>query len=226
VSDAIRQASADFGVQSPTFTLFAYRDQDVIIAKRAAWRGERPDQSSNTFPCNLCAETDAGVVLLRLGPGWFDDTVFPRRQVGRATVTHEIYHIFQIDALRGKNYDPARGPAWLLEGSAQWLAYRVMSAQLGTAWDTVLSTERERMRSDSSSLQSLEDLGVFARSAAPYSLGLTAVDLLVEGRTLGDIAMFYRQLGQGEPWQAAFASAFGTSPGEFYEKFATFRAAH
>jgi len=138
---------------------------------------------------------------------------------------HEIYHVFQIAALGGRNVDPIRGPFWLMEGSAQWLAYRIMTLQRGVSWAQLLASEKERAAADGSPLKSLETPENWVVSYTPYSVALLATEQLVGGRGAASIADFYRRLGQGIEWHVAFAAVFDVDAETFYRSFDKSRGA-
>ena len=50
-----------------------------------------------------------------------------------------------------------------------------------------------------------------------------AVERLVGEGGAAKAVSYFERIGRGEPWEAAFASAFGKTPGAFYAEFEAYR---
>lgn|GEM_PF-4168648 len=220
IATAVAAAESEFGAGVPTFSFFGYVDQMAIAQKRAAWRGEPVDGSILRFSCEQCAEADYGVILARLGQGWDDHSLFPRRASILSGFPHELFHVLQIQALgRARNYVPVRGPAWLMEGSAHWWGNRVAAEAKGMPWEDVLRTLRARAAESPDKLSALEDPRDFAAAMHSYDIGLVATEFLLAGRSPALVLRYYGLIGAGSDWEVAFESVFGTPVAEFYAAF-------
>jgi hypothetical protein len=56
-----------------------------------------------------------------------------------------------------------------------------------------------------------------------YSLSFVATEFLLSRSGLTSVVTFYRMIGGGATWAAAFKAAFGMSVDTFYEEFEDYR---
>ena len=138
---------------------------------------------------------------------------------------HEYVHVIQHQLARGAvGSSWETKPAWLIEGSAEYIAGRYRDAMDYEDYDDareraveVVEDEREEI-----SLSQLETRADF-REVDPgfsYALGMLAAEWLAAHA--GDEALFeyQRQLSRaGSKWPFAFEIAFGMTVEEFYEAF-------
>ena len=138
---------------------------------------------------------------------------------------HEYVHVIQHQLARGAAGSSwETKPAWLIEGSAEYIAGRYRDAMDYEDYDDareraveVVEDEREEI-----SLSQLETRADF-REVDPgfsYALGMLAAEWLAAHA--GDEALFeyQRQLSRaGSKWPFAFEIAFGMTVEEFYEAF-------
>ncbi|MCB4458370.1 peptidoglycan-binding domain-containing protein [Leisingera sp. McT4-56] len=140
-----------------------------------------------------------------------------------AVVAHEYVHIAQAE-LSGarsvlKGPDAKRrlmGPLWMIEGTAQVLeahysetvlrVRRPFLSYLGIRARKSERDLRELRRSDRSMPQEEYDLSHFA------------VRILAEARGNGTLFNFWRNLGNGLPWEQAFFESFGVELGDYEAK--------
>ncbi|MEO0939079.1 MAG: hypothetical protein AAFY38_13075 [Pseudomonadota bacterium] len=184
---------------------------------------------------------------LRAGVGFDDARVCPARRVGgvagrsfvalcwnagpersdhaRAVMVHELMHQVQYTLARDR---PARrsgddwllGPAWLLEGSAEWVEEVFRN---GRASDGVrLFALQEPARRNQTALSELQVHGTMVDGRV-YGVGRFAAYLLAE--RVGDAALFayWAALGRTRDREAAFAEAFGMTLDDFQRDFAAIR---
>jgi hypothetical protein len=149
------------------------------------------------------------------------------------TAVHELWHTVQY-ALAGRfalspaDQVPPGGPVWLNEGCADFVAYSALAdARVSNAAD--FRTEALRKLKNGTAGVDLPSVATRASSGqyepfVKYTLGFFAVELLVRDKGMGAIAEYYRQVGQGKPWQQAFQDVFGRSVDTFYGEFATYRS--
>jgi hypothetical protein len=148
------------------------------------------------------------------------------------TVVHEYFHVLQLD-LTGAPPESrlAAPPQWLLEGSAEYVAYQAL------AWKGILGLDDVRAfnvrnvivgQPSPPSLQDLETAEQFQSApGAVYGIGALAVELLTMEPGLGSLRDYYEAVAglKESAWWAAFKEAFGQDPDTFYEAFAAYRAA-
>jgi hypothetical protein len=136
---------------------------------------------------------------------------------------HEFIHLLQEDLRDGAG----PGPIWLLEGTAEYLAYLAVAEKGLIAFDAVrdyffggaaLSSEL-----DLAEMESVQGLNTAAQGCCAYSLTPLAAELLTAGPGVGAIAEYYKRLGRREGAAAAFAAVFGVPLDDFYETFADAR---
>jgi len=184
---------------------------------------------------------------LRVGEGFDDARTCPARRVGgvagrsfialcwnegpvtldqaRATMVHEIMHQVQYSLARDR---PARrgadgwllGPAWMVEGSAEWVeeVFRNGRASDGAR----LFRLQEPARRNQTALGDLQAHGTLT-TGRTYGVARFAAYLLAE--RVGDAALFtyWSALGRLQDRDAAFAEAFGMTRAAFERDFARVR---
>ncbi len=231
--DGIGYAVAN-GLEVPTFTLTAYKDPDTLLSKRAAWEGVNPASIGENYTCDLCAAATYGAVFARISPKLSDESRFPNQVVGRSVLIHELFHVFQFLAVgKEKEYQATHtpptqvrvyGPAWLGEGSAQWVSYRVVAAEMQLPFEKVVTILEGMTKADPVALNQMETPVGFRSGLHPWGTSLLAVEFLLKGRSPALIIEYYSAIGRGQTWQTAFAATFGISISEFYATFAEYRA--
>lgn len=148
---------------------------------------------------------------------------------------HEYFHIVQnrlvspFQLITGaNNQTPNGGPRWLIEGAADLASDKVRDYYGLATYDVTRQLRLSRAASSSTPLQNLESWtgmeSADGGTAASYSIGFAAADLLVHSTTLQSLGNFWRGIGNGLTWQQAFSSAFGRSVETFYQEFALYRA--
>jgi hypothetical protein len=139
-------------------------------------------------------------------------------------LTHEYFHMLQyeravgsLDGCCGSNTLNVLGPQWLVEGAAEYMAFRLlgdsnrMNFKREIGWHTSKAAE---VQASLAEMQTRE--GYYAEPRAS-SAGMIAAHLLAERTGLGSLAAFYGEMGAGKGWQAAFETAFGLTPEAFSE---------
>ena len=122
------------------------------------------------------------------------------------------------------NEIPRVGPQWLLEGSAEYAAYRATASQGLIGMDEIRAQWASRTKLISNPLSSKETSQGFFAEPEAYQIGPPAVDFLLGGRPDALLVAFYEAIGRGQPWQSAFASVSGKSIETFYAEFEAYRA--
>jgi hypothetical protein len=160
------------------------------------------------------------IVVFTRSPGWKSLAPFDRLHV----MVHEYIHSWQR-ATSDRNDDPA--PLWLIEGSAEYLAYDAVSRAGLVRGQEVIDAQAWSVLNapEMSALDQLEDRDAYYGEAGPvYSLAFLAVTQLAQEVGPGGISHFFEAIGAGETWQDAFAAAFGLDVDAFYSSFEDARA--
>jgi hypothetical protein len=144
-------------------------------------------------------------------------------------LAHELFHVVQAqlglpDERTVPTDQPRRGgPNWLIEGSAEYIGYRV-AADLGLQpYATSLAQEKSVARGVSTPLDQLMTIQQ-SQFGSFYNLSEVAVDHLVAETSVGALVDYFRELGAGKSWQDAFDGAFGRAIDAFDADFAAYRA--
>ncbi|MEL7100517.1 MAG: hypothetical protein AAGM84_16955 [Pseudomonadota bacterium] len=204
------------------FALIAATGPEALRAQiaRAGFRVGRNMDDARTCPARRVggvASREFVALCWNTGPVVSDQA--------RATMVHELMHQVQYSLARDR---PARrdgdgwllGPAWMLEGSAEWVeeVFRNGRASDGAR----LFRLQEPARRNQTPLADLHAHGTMT-SGRTYGVARFAAYLLAE--RVGDDALFayWAALGRVEDREAAFAEAFGLSLADFERDFAAIR---
>jgi hypothetical protein len=151
--------------------------------------------------------------------GWKGSSPVQRRQA----MFHEWVHIIQqLEA-------PVRSaPVWLVEGTAEWSSWDAIF-RLGLASRSLIRGLAEQAASLidlARTLHRLEGERFYRNDpdARNYTLGYLAIDFLHPGRGWRTIVSFFRTVGAGSTWRAAFRRVFKISVSRFYRTFEADRA--
>ena len=155
------------------------------------------------------------ITIFTRSHGWYASPPF--RRIG--TVIHEYVHVYQMDQLGD---DLASAPAWIIEGSAEYLAtdalvkQGLISQSIADDFNLWLLAEGPTL----GDLEAYESLVDFQQEGAQiYGLAYLGVEHLAAEYGVQSIAEFFRHMSLGQPWQKAFALAFEVDPAAFYEDF-------
>ncbi len=152
------------------------------------------------------------------GEGWATAAL---RNAPWSVIPHEIFHVWQKSAYLRKgnnNPDPNREenpPVWFDEGGAEFF---------GWSFDS-LYTKKNRdsypwIRGYESGWQPLTRYNSRDYDPnGPYAVGRAATEYIVASVGFEKYLQIYRNVGQGQSFPDAFASAVGISLAAFYEKF-------
>lgn len=150
-------------------------------------------------------------------PAWREQYP-PLRRVEHAA--HEYFHLMQEDLI-GTRLDRAEaGPVWLVEGSAEYVGFLALASKGVVSYDGVRAYHQANVAFGPllPLLEDLESRQAFyaAPQGSAYSLSALAVEILVAERGVGSLGDYFAGLGRSVAWDAAFADAFGQTPGDFY----------
>ena len=204
----------------PTFLGRAYVDEKQI--------GHWYDEAVKVWTNQREAEAAYGFFMLRSNASAFSGrgTAGLKRTLWPA-VSHEVFHLLQYDLVGRKSRTCCRqdrvsviGPAWLMEGSADYAAFQFGERYL----DKQMRFELQRARVEALALKgSLAQLetgnSLYPLGQRGYAIGAYATHQLVERAGLQSVPDFYRRLARTSNWKQAFADAFGISVADFYARF-------
>lgn len=126
-------------------------------------------------------------------------------------LAHEYVHVIQFALAEGHSH----GPTWLLEGSATYME---------ELYDDDLEFRRWVAPAAASHVASIRTPESAPEARLNYHLGFIAADWLRERAGEPALLDYYRHLPSSESWEEAFETAFGLSPGKFYDVFEAHRA--
>lgn len=156
------------------------------------------------------AETNGSRVALFTTPeGWPSPT---SAQLALVTA-HELMHVWQF-ALAG-DYAGAE-PAWLVEGSADVLAFEVMLRE--GIMDAEAIASRTALPSGPliARMSAIESYQVLRGVFPQQRLAVVATKLLTDQYGAPALRDFWSRLGQGTAWDRAFEDVYGVTPATFY----------
>ncbi len=127
---------------------------------------------------------------------------------------HEYYHVLQHEL---GCYDV---PQWLFEGSAEYMAFRVMTDAgfLEPQAATVASIQRV-LAVFGSPPALINDTSRRSAGLDQYAYWGLAVDQLLLVPGIGALRNFCADVGAGTGWEQAFLTAFGRTPSQFVASF-------
>ncbi len=137
-------------------------------------------------------------------------------------VQHELFHIWQFQQWG----DPAKSPAWLIEGSAELAGFRGLAAKGLLNFVTAVGCQRKESADFAinqppglPSLQSVESRQAFQSTAGPlYTHSMLGANFLAQYGG-GGFRVYGDSLKNGSTWQGALKAAFGISADVFYGEF-------
>jgi hypothetical protein len=141
-------------------------------------------------------------------------------------LAHELTHIVQYELAEGK----LAGDLWLIEGSADWVAYRVLEV-LGL--DTmsrrkdlkIAQVRQEQERTPLSEMITAQDwqaLNSRYGSAIPYAQAFLATDMLISQRGLSAVMDYFRRVPHATDLSENFQAVFGMELSTFQQGFTAY----
>ena len=201
MEDVIAYFDDRYRVGALPFALYVGADLEAV---RAAYREIGGSSPETLARGGLVATIGETKVVLIIGDfvaeGVINDTL----------LAHEYFHVVQG---RLSNNTWTTNPRWLREGSA------VYESMLYTgAWERYRRGALLRSANYDDGLSELEQ---FERAEAPhgYALGALGSEWLAQHAGRDAQLSYWRSLARSATWAAAFESAFGLAPREFYGAF-------
>lgn len=145
-----------------------------------------------------------------------------------AIMVHEYMHHIQSELANDKDINARNmgfrgkiGPAWLVEGAAEYVEYRWSTSRGGRPKLSLEQLQKSSREFRKPLGAMLDNRSVKGRSQ--YHISRFAVYLLAS--RFGERAIFdhWRYIGQGYTWEQAFERAFGMKMGAFQSAFEVYR---
>ena len=144
---------------------------------------------------------------------------------------HEMSHIYQNSLAGYREYNftshsqvHPTGPAWLVEGGAEFQAIRSLAKGKFYFYDQIRNRYNEGSATVDAPLSELETYEALLSSDGGYQLPTMAVELLVSIAGEASMISYWALLVPGTTWQEAFGATFGMTIDEFYPLFQKHRA--
>ena len=237
---AMYYVQEETGVWMNDFTVYIFADRqnfiDVWLDTHLDHEGVRERDRArirqgvkdNQAGVEYTDASGAGVDIVIFGEQWFADEYL---------MAHEYFHVIQYGELTAfeagvGSHDVVYkiGPAWLLEGSAIYVAVKTEAhegspEQRASRFAESKAWLMDRSQETAAPLQSMETYnGLKAADDVGYWVGAVAADFLIDHfGGLPALVSFYEAIGPGTTWQDAFQETFGMSIDEFYAEFEAYR---
>ena len=222
---AARYYRTVLGREVTPFNVWGFGDLEALARLYLERSGEVTSLEQSRAQWGLLV-AHAGSSGLWIGPLWFStDRVNGTKILAKEEFMLLLYGIAGPRSLNsGEDDIPRAGPRWLSEGTGEMGAYLAIDSARLANMPSVRANWVQRAKSSSVTLERLAILrGQFEAGSNAWAIMPLAVERLVgEGGTAKAVSYFER-IGRGEPWEAAFASAFGKTPGSFYAEFEAYR---
>lgn len=140
-------------------------------------------------------------------------------------LAHEVAHLLQ-HALAGGSR--VRWEAWLVEGFAEWVAYKVLDYLKIEAFASSRDNVKRNLAAGSQGeppalarLRTQSDIIVWAQKTggSVYDLGMMAADFLIEEKGLPAVLDYFRKLNAVNDREQSFSLAFGETLADFDVRF-------
>ncbi len=163
----------------------------------------------------------------------FEDLVFDPQNLGRdgsSLLAHEYFHLIQSQLTYGrgahliKDGSPSTAnwfPAWLIEGSADFVGYSVASLAMGT--DYWQGRQNMNYPSNQNALEDAEIRTFLGNQPngpiEPYNIGRVATEFLVASVGFQKFIEIFVSFRETKNFELSFEKVTGISKVHFYEKF-------
>jgi len=235
IRDAVALAAGwleqNTGTRAKSVTVFAYTNVDALAQAHSEWF-DIPGSFAVTRERFLGGGAEAGagaIFIYTTGPVWLS---MLSRSDRYGVVAHEYFHVAQ--SLLHKRYPEdfaiphdqvrSQGPAWLVEGSANYVAHRVLADNGLLDYAAVRASAIADARSSAVPLNAMESNTGFASVGnLQWPISELAADFLVQQTGVPALLSFWDAIGRGSAWKDAFQSAFGQTVDSFYAGFEAYR---
>ena len=210
---AVSLLSSMFGITPLETTTTFTRTRDQLAEAYRQTTGEQIDAHVRCFAERLPGDRYA--IFIHIANCGFGYSVGDSVSL---VLAHEYFHVLQLSLS-----PELSGPVWLSEGSAEYAMAHFGERANRYDYTAFRNSVLLRAASWTGTLRDAGDDLSYPTGHEHYFLGFLAVELLVEQAGEEAVLGYYRLLPTTPDWRQAFASAFGTTPDEFYETFEEWR---
>lgn len=162
----------------------------------------------------MCAKSDV------YSSDWFGAGRAAQRSFALA---HEYFHMLQYERAYGRlegccsgsNTLQMLGPQWLVEGAAEYIAFRLLGDSGKMNFKRELDWHTQKAAEVNATLEQMQTREGYYAEPLASSAGMIGAHLLAETAGLAALARFYEEIGRTKDWKAAFETAFGMTPEAF-----------
>lgn len=166
----------------------------------------------------MCAKSDV------FSGDWFGAGRAAQRSFALA---HEYFHMLQYERAYGRlegccsgnNTLKMLGPQWLVEGAAEYVAFRLLGDSGKLNLKREIDWHTQKAAEVGSTLAQMQTREGYYTEPRASSAGMIAAHLLAESAGLRSLADFYGEIGSGKTWEAAFQAVFGMRAEEFSTRY-------
>jgi hypothetical protein len=227
IQDGIAIGQDAFGIAGP---IVIYARTNLNALMDAYYRHEKISADNpKSIRTRRLFETGFTTTFSTIGAGMYfyasDKWLNKPRAERMREAAHEYFHQIQF-ALSGRNPQGLPAPDWLIEGSADYEAFRLfVEGYQFQEFERVRAINKDRIWGLHSQLSSLDtmDHAHAEDSSAAWTLGLVATEFLAKNYGEQGVMKKYWEARSTQTWKDAFRTAFGISTAEFYKKFEEYR---
>ena len=208
------------------YTIFASKNKKWIIDKARELKGNYKNQNN---PCGVedssnnlegCAEGNVIYLLIH------DEQNIKGDPHPLAVVAHEYFHLVQDSLLisNPNTRDDKSVPAWLIEGSADWIGLTFYHNHYGINYVDARSAYSQ-LGVPTAVSNKLSDYLINDKNFLyPYTIGRSAVELIVAFSGMEGLLNIFKLTGETGNFAAAFETSTGISLTSFYDYFEKVRS--
>ncbi len=227
------------GVSVEKLTVQAYADLESISQAYAEFFSTPVSEARSMWLAGNSVVSGPKAIFYYTGNQWLAGVLKAADSKALIEVSgHEFFHVAQWQLMNGKligkpdSETPVGGPRWLIEGTAMVAgAIAGDSAGLRTYSDRK-EEHKARAVTTKAELKTIENwAGLAAAGKAGYPLSFMACDFLAQvsrspASPLQAFVTFWRDIGKGKTWEAAFAAVFSQDVATFYQRFVAYQLHH
>jgi hypothetical protein len=198
---------------------------DAFVAETNLPANQWPERRAQFAACNG-GEANYRMLFMCTSSRVFSEDWFGAgHKAQRAyALAHELFHVVQNE-LVGKQPDGCcdeqqflgrLGPVWLIEGSAEYVAFRLLSDSGRMKLDREMKNQANNAKKASGRADDFELRSAYFSDPMAPSVGMVATQDLIGTVGLSSLTQFWAELGRGSAWPSAFRRAFGIAPNAFY----------
>jgi peptidoglycan hydrolase-like protein with peptidoglycan-binding domain len=201
---------------------------DAYVAHLNVGQGIRAGKMQHFSGCHG-GEAGYGFMFMCSKSDVFDGDWFGSGRQAQRTfaMAHEYFHMLQYERAVGSlenccsgiNTLKMLGPQWLVEGAAEYVAFRLLGDSKRMNFKREIEWHTQKAAEVGSTLEAMQTREGYYAEPRASSAGMIAAHLLAERAGFASLGQFYAEIGSGKDWTTAFEAAFGLSPAGFAEAY-------